>query len=197
MDELSAAYNSVEWYGSLAWQHRWIEYMAGWWTGTYGKPKTVCDFGAGDGWWPHTFKQMGSESCWALELHPIARDFIPEDVYFIERDLRKPFEDGGRFDLCICLEVAEHLPKMYAEILAHTLTYHTGQHLLFSAAKPGQDGTGHVNLQEPEYWIKLLTRNGVQFAGPKTEAAKRAFANIVNDDFRFLSENVMVFARVG
>lgn len=196
MDELSASYNTEEWYSSMEWQHRWIEYMAGWWAGTYGKPTTVCDFGAGDGWWPHTFRQMGSSACYAIELHPLARRFIPEDVYFVERDLRKPFEDGHPFDLCICLEVAEHLPELYAETLAHTLSYHVGQHLLFSAAGPGQEGTGHLNLQPPIYWQRLLRRNGVRWSETKTEQTQRAFRNILSDDFKFLAENVMVFARV-
>ena len=29
----------------------------------------------------------------------------------------------------------------------------TGQYLLFTAAPPGQQGTGHINMKAKEYWI--------------------------------------------
>jgi hypothetical protein len=67
-------YNNREWFLSLQWQHRWIEYMVGWWIGHFGKPAIVCDFGAGDGWWSYTFRQAGSNAAYAVELHEIARE---------------------------------------------------------------------------------------------------------------------------
>ena len=45
----------------------------------------------------------------------------------------------------------------------------TGRYVIFSAAIPGQGGTGHLNEQFPAYWSKLFNENG--------------FA--VNSDFRF------------
>jgi hypothetical protein len=32
--------------------------------------------------------------------------------------------------------------------------------ILFSAAIPGQGGTGHINEQWPPYWIRLFEKNG-------------------------------------
>ena len=69
-------YRTHEWFESLAWQHRWIEFIVGWWCGTYGVPKTMIDYGSGDGWWSHSFKAIGSEHCFAVELDAVAADHI-------------------------------------------------------------------------------------------------------------------------
>lgn len=190
-------YDTKEWFESLSWQHRWIEAMVGWWVGEFGLPQSVCDFGAGDGWWPYTFKQLGSKDCYAVELHDLAREYIPDCVYFTQRDLRQPFSDGGKFDLAICLEVAEHLPKPDASTLCQTLAAHTGDLLLFSAAGSDQPGTGHINLQVPEYWRNQIERQGkVVFSASKTGKAQSAFKNILPESFTYLAKNVQVFARV-
>lgn len=191
------AYNNREWFLSLQWQHRWIEFMTGWWTGHFGKPTSVCDFGAGDGWWPWSFHKIGVETAYAIELHELAREYIPKAVYFVQRDLREPFTDGELFDLTICLEVAEHLPESAVEPLCQTLTAHTGKHLLFSAASPDQPGTGHFNLQPQAYWREKIERWGkIKFSPLKTGETRTAFKKIVNDTLSYLPKNVMVFARI-
>jgi len=188
-------YSSREWFESLSWQHGWIEKMAGWWIGEFGKPRSVVDYGAGDGWWCKAFHDVGS-TVWAVELHELAREFIPSQVQFVQHDLTCPLEIVRRLDLVICLEVAEHIPERYADILCQTLAASTGQHLLFSAAGPGQPGTGHVNLKSQEWWRERLSRQGIEFSPLKTGKTRQAFENIVNECFEFLPRNVQVYARV-
>jgi hypothetical protein len=188
-------YATEAWFKSLSWQHQWIEKMAGWWVGEFGLPRTVNDFGAGDGWWPKAFHDMGSV-VGAVELHEIAREFIPPQVQFWQHDLRYPVQFDMRYDLVICLEVAEHLPPDAAEVLCETITRHTGDLLLFSAAQPNQQGVGHIHLQPHKYWIERLERGGVLFSEHRTQKARHAFGNIVNSTFEFLPRNVLVFARV-
>lgn len=192
---MSEDYASPEWFKSLSWQHQWIEKLAGWWVGEFGKPALVADFGAGDGWWCKSFHDMGSD-VWAVELHEIAREFIPPQVQFYQGDLTLPIEVGKRFDLVICLEVAEHLPEQSADILCQTLARATGNHLLFSAAGPGQPGTGHINLKPQEWWRERLRRQGIDFSPLKTGKTRVAFENIVNECMAYLPRNIQVFARV-
>jgi len=191
-------YRKAEWFESLKWQHRWIEYMVGWWCGAYGKPRTMIDYGAGDGWWSHTFKQAGSETCFAVELDEAAREYTPEDIYFKQHDLRLPLEVLRTFDLVICLEVAEHLPKNTAHnSLVSTLARSTGDLLLFSAAQPGQAGTGHINLQPPSYWIESIQKwPRIKLSRERTEQTRRAFERIVPAGLEFLPKNLLVFAKV-
>jgi len=191
-------YRTREWFESLAWQHRWIEFMVGWWVGQYGTPETVVDFGAGDGWWPHTFAQIGTKSPHAVELDDIALDFLPADVHFTQHDLRQQLEATGITDLSICLEVAEHMTKREAETgLIPSIAKYSGNLILFSAAQPGQPGTGHINLQPSSYWIEQFERwPKIQFSTERTGATKRAFANILPPPYQFLPRNLLVFAHI-
>jgi hypothetical protein len=193
-------YRTHEWFESLAWQHRWIEFMVGWWCGTYGVPDTMIDYGSGDGWWPHSFKSIGAKHCYAVELDKIAFEHTPPDVFFVQHDLREELTDltGRRFDLVLCLEVAEHLPKHQAHnALIATLVKSTGNNLIFSAAQPGQEGTGHINLQPFSYWIETIERwSYIKLNGQKTADTRKAFERFLPDGFRFLANNLLVFSRV-
>lgn len=192
-----SVYRSAEWFHSLAWQHRWIEFMTGWWVGQFGCPNTVIDFGAGDGWWCNSFKNIGSDQVHAVELDPIAGQYIPKQVIVHINDLRQPVNLGGRADLVICLEVIEHLPKEAENTVLRTITDHMSSLLMFSAAGPGQPGTGHINLREQEYWKKRIESHGkILYSRHRTEQARAAFAKINSKLFGFLSDNLMVFARV-
>ncbi len=63
-----------------------------------------------------------------------------------------------RYDLAVCLEVAEHLPEASASKLVRQLTS-AAPAVLFSAAVPGQGGTNHINEQWPDYWDGLFGRH--------------------------------------
>jgi len=193
-------YRTREWFHSLEWQHRWIQFMVGWWAGHYGVPRSVVDYGAGDGWWPHCFKLIGMEHtrAYAVELDAVAREFIPTDVEFIESDLRRPMEISQRLDLVICLEVAEHMTRIEAHNgLLPTLVASMGNVLLFSAAQPGQLGTGHINLQPQSYWIKAFEDHAyIKLSNERTAAVRQAFERIVPEGLAFLPRNLLVFARI-
>lgn len=66
-------------------------------------------------------------------------------------------------DCVICLEVLEHIDPMYAEQTIKNLAelIAPGGTLIFTAAKPGQGGTGHINCQPKEYWADLLKQTGL------------------------------------
>jgi hypothetical protein len=53
----------------------------------------------------------------------------------------------------------EHLPGEVAPQIVESLTK-LAPAILFSAAIPGQCGTGHVNEQWPQYWVRLFAKLG-------------------------------------
>lgn len=83
---------------------------------------------------------------------------IPPEKFYTQ-DLTKPFSLSRRFDLVICLEVAEHLSAGLADSFVRTLT-DLGDIVLFSAAIPLQPGTNHINTQFPHYWVDLFAQRG-------------------------------------
>jgi len=198
MKDYTEVYRTPEWFKSLNWQHRWIEFMVGWWVGEFGVPEVVMDFGAGDGWWSHSFAQIGTAWPNAIELDNIACEFMPEDVNFLQHDLRTPLDAHGKADLSICIEVAEHMTRQQAEnALVPAIVKHSSNVIMFSAAQPGQPGTGHINLQPLSYWVETFEKwPYIQFSEQRTAKVKLAFENILPPPYDFLPRNLLIFARV-
>ena len=86
-------------------------------------------------------------------------------------DLAKPFALEPRFDVAICLEVAEHLPASVADQFVDCLASGPNT-LVFSAATPGQGGENHVNEQPHEYWIEKLRARGFVMDAEMTAAVR-------------------------
>ena len=64
-----------------------------------------------------------------------------------------------KFELVITHEVAEHVPAEYTDELIRRLATATTKYLIFSAARPGQGGTGHLDesMHDREWWIERFT----------------------------------------
>lgn len=65
----------------------------------------------------------------------------------------------NKFDLALCLEVAEHIEDEYATTFIKNLTS-LSDTIIFSAAPPGQGGRYHVNCQHYEYWFYKFNAQG-------------------------------------
>jgi hypothetical protein len=74
-------------------------------------------------------------------------------------DLNQPLKLSEKFDLAVCIEVAEHLQRAAAAPLVQTLTS-VAPVVLFSAAIPGQGGHGHYNEQPRSFWHALFAQHG-------------------------------------
>src|SRR5690242_16630203 len=76
------------------------------------RPRSVVDVGCGMGTWLAAFRRRGVEDVVGVDGSPVPPDLlqIPPDRFLV-RDLSKPLDLGRTFDLALCLEVAEHLPK--------------------------------------------------------------------------------------
>ncbi len=119
------------------------------------KPKSVIDVGCGVGEWNN-----GHPDYTGVDYHIRKEDLLIPAERFIECDLNREFLKLDRkFDLCICLEVAEHLKPSRAEGLVKMLCS-LSDRVLFSAAIPYQGGQGHVWENWQSYWAELFAREG-------------------------------------
>lgn len=122
---------------------------------------SVVDVGCGTGSWLSTFIQQGVNDVVGLD-----GPWVPEKDLeichskFVAVDFTKleTLRLNRRFDLVICLEVAEHLPAAHAAEFIDRLV-ELGPCILFSAAVPQQGGVGHYNEQWPCYWIDHFSRH--------------------------------------
>jgi hypothetical protein len=122
----------------------------------------VVDLGCGVGAWLSVFAAHGVSEVLGVDGPWVPRQMlrIPQEC-FRPMDLNVGVELGERFDLAVSLEAAEHLPEANAGRFVRNLV-DLAPAVLFSAAVPGQGGTGHVNEQWPEYWAALFGRHGYE-----------------------------------
>jgi len=78
--------------------------------------KSVIDVGCGVGTWSEQFLERGVEDVLSIDGEYVNRHLlrIPKSC-FLARDLNQPIHMDRRFDLAVCLEVAEHLKESRAD----------------------------------------------------------------------------------
>jgi SAM-dependent methyltransferase len=136
---------------------------------TFPEARSYLDVGAGSGAFSAEARRRGRYVT-ACERSPVGRTIARvQQVDCRPFDLeRHPPAEVGTADLALCLEVAEHLPPEMGRDLVDFLT---GQApiVVFSAAHPGQGGTGHVNEQPQAYWIERFETVGATHDADATE----------------------------
>jgi methyltransferase family protein len=124
------------------------------------RPESVCHVGCGRGTWLSVFREHGVDDVWGVDGQHAEVDQleIPAER-FIEADLREGVSGDRRFDLVLCLEIAQNLPRKSAGPLVEGLVG-LGPAVLFSAGIPNQTGEALANEQWPDYWATHFRRHG-------------------------------------
>ena len=166
--------------------------LAEWLYDKMGGPRSVIDIGCGVGNYLLPFQQKG---CRVLGVDGCeeAGELIPD--HFKRVDLRFPLPDFGKFDLTICVEVAEHLPEQFADQLVLTIANVCSGLALFSAAMPSQVGTHHHNCQPQSYWIAKFAAHGVVYNLEGTKELQAFLKATVFDCVPWLRDNLMMLSR--
>jgi len=123
--------------------------------------------------------------------HDVTGIDIDKSNPYVKMDIfSEEFLQYTNFDLCMCIEVAEHLPEDRAENLIKRLV-HTSNTILFSAAVPGQGGYGHINCQPKQYWVDKFNKNNYIL----DEDATNKFISFMKTGYHmgWLINNAMVF----
>ena len=131
----------------------------------FNNPKSVIDFGCGLGTFLKAFKENGINDVLGLDgdwvNRSLLKDYLDENE-FLEVDLESKIDCKKKYDLAICLEVAEHLSKEKASVIVENLV-NASEVILFSAAIPMQGGQNHINEQWIEYWQEEFSKHNYVF----------------------------------
>jgi len=113
---------------------------------------SVIDVGCAIGEFVQEFQNMGMVAM-GIEGSTSAKKYFLPDIHVSLWDMRQmlPPSKVNFYDLCMCLEVAEHIEEEYSDIFVNNLCS-LSKTVLISAAVPGQQGHGHFNCQPNEYW---------------------------------------------
>jgi SAM-dependent methyltransferase len=122
-------------------------------------PRTLLDIGCGTGTWLRAAIDLGVTTVVGIDGVRVPQEDLEVAEDRIEYlDLSEPFDLKQRFDLVLCLEVAEHLPQNSSCHFVSSIVAHSDL-ILFSAACPGQPGQHHINCQWPVYWQRLFNEH--------------------------------------
>lgn len=159
------------------------------------QPKSICDFGCGNGFLLQFLAARGVNVS-GVEGSKASLDFMDSSIRnrVQIRNLAEVINTDV-YDLVISTEVAEHLPRKASPVLVNNLTRSASRAIVFSAAKPGQWGDGHINCQPKEFWIKLFGSHGWEY----DQAATNEFTSAIHrsseipEKLPWLIDNFMLF----
>jgi SAM-dependent methyltransferase len=153
------------------------------------------DVGAGSGAYAAEAQRRG-HTVVACEHSPKGRKLANKlGVDIRPFDLAKdpPADVGAAFDLAYCFEVAEHLPPDLGDRLVQYVASQAPL-VVFTAAHPGQGGTGHINEQPQSYWIERFARFGMKHNAELSARVAEMFRAEQLSAW-WLIDNAMVFER--
>ena len=156
-------------------------------------PSSVIDFGCGTGDILAPFEDKGVQVRGVDGSRANKKYSKIKSENFIVYDLRKKYDSGERYDLCFCLEVAEHIEEKYSDTLIDALTA-SSETVIFTAAPPGQEGKNHVNLKPYEWWQEKFKDRGFLLDTGMTDKLKTEMKNISGIQWWYLN-NMMVFKK--
>ncbi len=158
------------------------------------QPKSVVDVGCGLGTFLRVFQEAGVQDIVGVDGPWCNKELLAQNIsldYFIETELEQPISLNRKFDLVVCLEVAEHLTPGRAKTFVQDLTS-MGDVVLFSAAIYKQGGVNHFNEQWLGYWEELFKQQGFEL-----HDVLRPYFWENKKVFSYYRQNMVLFTKAG
>jgi glycosyltransferase involved in cell wall biosynthesis len=146
--------------------------------------KKVFDIGCGPGTYTKAMIDAG------IEATGYDIDIRSDKPYIISHDITKS-PVPGTADYVTCIEVAEHIEEKYADTIVDNILKSEPKTIVWSAAVPGQGGSGHINCQPKEYWEKKFTDRGA-VRNPEAEKILKDYV-MQGTHMGWFVNNVMIF----
>lgn len=120
------------------------------------QPESVLDAGCAWGFLVEKLRERRIEA-FGIDISPYAIENVHPDIaqYCTVGSIIEPFSQ--LYDLIVCIEVLEHMPKDEAERAVKNICDHTGD-VLFSSTPFDYKEATHFNVQPPEFWAELFAR---------------------------------------
>ena len=158
-----------------------------------GIPESMLDVGCGTGVMVRTAKKLGVRSYGLDQL--VEPDW---GEGFVHMNLVDYWKAPEPVDIVFCVEVAEHIHETGHGTLCRTICDNVkpgpNHYLIFSAARPGQVGAGHVACRPAEYWHNEMIANGMHYDKYATMNLALLYSN-TNSSLNYWWDNLIVFNR--
>lgn len=143
----------------------------------YIRPYNFLEFGCGEGHLANALaEQLDISNSYCIE--PLVQCNIAPNrgLELLNFDLTKdqiPAKIQKKFDLIVSIEVAEHIDKRYHKALFDFLAFSAEQYVIFSGARVGQGGHGHVAERQEHEWRQEFVSRGCLFCPVLTTVARK------------------------
>lgn len=152
------------------------------------QPKSVIDFGCGIGSYLQSAYNKGIKVK-GFEISESAEKYthgsIQPFIYYM--DCTKPIYTGT-YDCALSFETAEHIDPAGTDQFIDNIKRAAGKYILFTAAPPGQEGCGHINMHPREWWVEKFN---LPVNETMTKEISEAWAEIGCP--AYISSNLIVF----
>lgn len=167
--------------GQHAFSYRLAEYVAK----MLPKDEPLFDLGSGLGTYSKYFRDLGFSNVIPVEGSDLEELFETQTEVF---DLTEPMTVGKPGNV-FCIEVAEHVPGEYMDVLLDNISKCCNGYLILSWAVRGQPGLGHVNCMDNYEVIGMLQDKGFRFLwGPSREVR-----SVVENHCSWLRNTILIF----
>ena len=128
------------------------------------KPESIMDFGCGAGLWLKEFIKLGVKDVRGVDGSRTAIEQRNRDISEVVdiHDLRKEYRPDKKYDICVCLDVIEHLQPEFEDNLIRSCI-NSSDTIIFASPPPGQGGDGHVNERPISHWVEKFLEHGYVF----------------------------------
>lgn len=121
---------------------------------------SVIDVGCGAGSWLFIARRLGATRVFGVDLaDPSPEKLQVSPAEYATADLNRRLDTEQRYDLCLCLSVAEYLHPGRSKTLVDDLT-RLSDVVAFAAGIPFEGDSKQINGMWPEYWASLFWSQG-------------------------------------
>lgn len=149
---------------------KWHFDIAGWLLETF-KPKSIVELGCGPGAMVERWCDLKVPQVAGFEINPHFQDyFVKRNPHYSHAFMLGDFLEAdlsGVFDLCVSIEVFEHIPD--EKLLPFIATMADHFRVLYFSSTPYRSSKafdkqwGHCAIRTQQAWIALFEENGFQF----------------------------------
>jgi len=158
-------------------------------------PDSVFDIGCALGSYLLKYKELGSKVSGCDKYFEYAKKYCDSEIlpflFSLDAEAKWDYSKYDKYHLVQCIEVAEHVKFQSSRQLVENICNMSLKYVLFTAAPPGQRGTGHINCQTKGFWINLFNDNNFIIDINKQEELMNAIKKSKN--YLGIVRNIMVF----
>ncbi len=160
--------------------------------------QSVIDYGCGIGAYLETAFDRGLNNLQGFDIggefvEKYTSDRVKPFIKYIDCTLPVKTE---KFDCVISIETGEHIETDKSFNFVKNITESCTEQgiILFSAAQPGQNGTGHINLQKKEFWIEIFQQFNFCVDLENTSYISKSWSSLGAPSY--IENNLIVFKKI-